>query len=100
MYEKIFQQTHFIDGQELSIKQTSQSPHETGSFSEPLPLFSDSRTIVVRGFQQPIHKDALDLYFTNELKSGGGPIDRIVMKEKEIFIVFSDQASMYVIYKL
>ena len=52
-------------------------------------------TVVVRGFQQPVHEDKLELYFTNEAKSGGGPIDEIVIKEKEAFIVFTDQASRF-----
>ena len=93
MHEKILESKHVIDGQELSLKQIVQSPPATEPVTEQLPpLISDSGTIVIRGFQQPIHKDMLDLYFTHEAKSGGGPIDEIVIKEKEAFIVFTDQA--------
>ena len=49
-------------------------------------------TVVVRGFQQPISQEMIELYFTNSSKSGGGDISNIVMKEKEIFIVFTNQA--------
>ena len=94
MHEKILESKHVINGEELPLKQIIQSPTATESVTELLsPLISDSGTIVIRGFQQPVHKDKLDLYFTHEAKSGGGPIDEIVIKKKEAFIVFSDQAS-------
>ena len=63
----------------------------------PLPMINDGGTVVVRGFQQPMHESMLDLYFINELKSGGGPIDRIVMKEKVIFVMFADQESRFIL---
>lgn len=90
VYEKIFQSKHVIDEQDLSIKEL---PPAIESSIEPFSMVNDGGTVVVRGFQQPVHESMLDLYFTNELKSGGGPIDRIVMKEKEIFVVFTDQES-------
>ena len=100
MHEKILESKHVIDGEELSLKPIVQSPPETDH--EPVaellpPLISDSGTVVVRRFQQPIHKDMLELYFTHEAKSGGGSIDEIVIKEKEAFIVFTDQASKLII---
>ena len=49
-------------------------------------------TVAVRGFQQPISQEMMELYFTNASKSGGGDISDIVMKEKEIFIMFTNQA--------
>ena len=95
MNEKILGSKHVIDGEELFLKQIVQLPPATEPVTELLPpLISDSGTVVVRGlFQQPVHKDWLDLYFTHEAKSGGGPIDEIVIKEKEAFVVFTDQAS-------
>ena len=96
MHEKILESKHVIDEEELSLRQIVQSPPATEPVTELLPpLISDSGTVVVRGFQQPVHKDKLELYFTNETKSGGGPIDEIVIKEKEAFIVFTDQASRF-----
>ena len=86
---------HVIDGQELTLRQIVPSPAD--SFTELPPLISGSGTVIVRGFQQEMHKDMLELYFTHEAKSGGGPIDKIVMKEKEAFIVFTDQASRVII---
>ena len=82
------------DDKELSLKQVVPLPSAIGSFTEIPPLINDSGTVVVRGFQQEVHKDMLELYFTHERKSGGGPIDKIVTKEKEAYVVFSDQASM------
>ena len=94
MQEKILELKHVIDGEELALNQIVQSPPATEPVAELLPpLISDSGTVVVRGFQQPIYKDMLELYFTNEAKSGGGPIDDIVIKEKEAFVVFTDQTS-------
>ena len=93
---------HVIDGQELSLKQIVQSPPTTESFTELPLLVNDGGTIVIR-FQQLIHEDMIKQYFTNETLSGGGPIERIVMKEIEAFIVFTDQASKFIIesmYKL
>jgi len=84
---------HVIDDQELFLKQVVPSPPPTESFSELPPLINDGDTIVVRGFEQPLSKGILNLYFTNEVISGGGPINRIVTKEKEAFIVFTDQSS-------
>ena len=72
-------------------------PPATESYIKPLTMINDGGTVVVRGFQQPMHESMLDLYFTNELKSGGGPIDRIVMKEKEIFVMFTDQESRFIL---
>ena len=96
MHEKILESKHVIDEEELSLRQIVQSPPATEPVTELLPpLISDSGTVVVRGFQQPVHKDELELYFTNEAKSGGGSIDEIVIKEKEAFIVFTDQASRF-----
>jgi len=62
-----------------------------------LPLVS-SGTIVVRGFQYPISKEMMELYFTNSLTSGGGNITDIVMDvmtTKEVFIVFADHKGLY-----
>ena len=81
---------HVIDCEKLSFKHIVQSPPVTELLP---PLISDSGTVVVRGFQQPVHEYMLDLYFTHEAKSGGGPIDQIEIKEREAFIVFTDQAS-------
>ena len=102
MHEKILEMKHVIDDQELSLKQIVQSPPTTESFTELPLLVNDSGTVVIR-FQQLIHEDMIKQYFTNESLSGGGPIDKIVMKEKEAFIVFTDQASKFIIesmYKL
>ena len=94
MHKKILESKHIIDGEELSLNQIAPA---TEPVTELLPpLISDSGTVVVRGFQQPIHKEVLELYFTHEAKSGGGPIDEIVIKEKEVFIVFTDQASKFI----
>ena len=96
MHEKILESKHVIDDEELYLRRIVQSPPATEPVTElQPPLISDSGTIVVRGFQQPVHKDWLDLYFTNEAKSGGGPIDEIVIIEEEAFIVFTDQASRF-----
>jgi len=62
-----------------------------------LPLVSGG-TIVVRGFQHPISKEMMELYFTNSLTSGGGDITDIVidvMTTKEVFIVFDDHKGLY-----
>ena len=106
MHERILGSKHVIGGEELFLKKIVQSPPAAEPVTELLPpLIGDSRTVVVRGFQQPVHKDWLDLYFTHEVKSGGGPIDEIMIKEKEAFIVFTDQASKlyfneeYVMYR-
>ena len=97
MHKKILESNHIIDGEELSLNQIVQSPPATEPVTELMPpLISDSGTVVVRGFQQPIHKEVLELYFTHEAKSGGGPIDEIVIKEKEAFIGFTDQASKFI----
>ena len=93
MLEKILEMKHVIDDQELTLRQIVSSPPATDLFTELPPLTNDSGTVVVRGFQQEVHKDVLELYFTHEPLSGGGPIDKIVMNEKEAFIVFTDQAS-------
>ena len=55
-------------------------------------------TIVVRGFQHPISKEMIELYFTNPLMSGGGDIiDTMidVMTTKEVFIVFADHKGWF-----
>jgi len=82
---------HVIDGQDLSLKKVKQPP--VPETTTP-PLVTDGGTIVVRGFQHPISQEMMDLYFTNPLKSGGGEITKIVMREKEVYIVFTDQSSM------
>ena len=86
---------HVIDDEELTLKAIIPSPPATDSFIEPPPLIDDGGTVVVRGFQQELSKDMLDLYFTHKAKSGGGPVDNIVIKDKEAFIVFTDQASKH-----
>ena len=92
--DKILEMKHVIDDQELTLTLIVPSPPATDSlFTELPPLISDSGTVVVRGLQQEIHKDVLELYFTHEAISGGGPIDKIVIKEKDIFIVFTDRTS-------
>ena len=96
MQEALFQMKHVVDGQELSLELVKQPP-----VPEPpvtLPLVTDGHTVVVRGFQQLIHKDMMDLYFTNPAKSGGGDITDIVMREKEVFIVFTDQTGMIFVF--
>jgi len=58
-----------------------------------LPVNNGGGTIVVRGFQHPISKEMMELYFTNSQTSGGGDITDImidVMTTKEVFIVFAD----------
>ena len=90
--DKILEMKHVIDDQELTLKPLP--PGTDSLFTELPPLISDSETVVVRGFQEEIHEDMLDLYFTHEAMSGGGPIDKIVIKEKEAFIVFTDRTSM------
>ena len=85
---------HVIDSHELTLRRIAPSLPATDFSTELPPLINDSGTIVVRGFQQEVHKDMLELYFTHEKMSGGGPIDKIVTKEKEAYVVFSDQASM------
>ena len=52
-----------------------------------------SCTVVVRGFQQPLGQEMIELYFTNTSKSGGGEITDFVMREKEVYVVFTDHAS-------
>ena len=97
----ILETKHIIDGEELFLKQIVQSAPTTESFTELPPLINDggagqvavSRTVVVSGFQHPIHEYILELYFTNETKSGGGPVDKIMTKEKEVYITFTDQTS-------
>ena len=77
--------------EELSPKQVAPLPSATDSFTEIAPFINDSKTVVVRGFQQTVYEDMLELYFTHEAMSGGGPIDKIVIKEA--FIVFTNPTS-------
>jgi len=90
--EALLQMKHVIDGVDLSLEQVLQPP--VPETTPTLPLVSDGGTIVVRGFQHPIHQEMVDLYFTNASKSGGGEITDIVMREKEVYIVFTDQAGI------
>jgi len=75
------------------------------SIFEPLaglPVTSGG-TIVVRGFQHPISKEMMELYFMNPLASGGGDITDIVidvMTTKEVFIVFADHKGLDYYYVL
>jgi len=92
--ETALQMKHFIGGQELSLEQVKQLP--VPETTATLPLITDAGTIVVRGFQQPISKGIVELYFTNTSKSGGGEIANILIREKEMFIVFTDQTGMIV----
>ena len=86
---------HVIDGQELTLRRIVPSPPATEFSTELPPLINDdSGAVVVRGFQQEVRKGVLELYFTHEVLSGGGPIDKIMIKEKEAYIVFTDKASM------
>jgi len=84
---------HFIGGQELSLEQVKQLPVPESTAT--LPVVNDNGTIVVRGFQQPINKEIMELYFTNTSKSGGGKIADIVIREKEVFIVFTNRTGIY-----
>ena len=86
---------HVIDDEELILREIVPSPPATDSFIEPLPLIDDSGTIVVRGFQQELREEMLELYFTDKARSGGGPVDNIMIKDKEAFVVFTDQASKH-----
>ena len=86
---------HVIDGEEVTVKEIIPLPPATDSFTEMPPLSDDSGTIVVRGFTQTVSKEMLELYFTHEAKSGGGPVDNIVIKEKEAFVMFTNQASRH-----
>ena len=83
---------HVVDGQELSLHQVKQLP--VPETTATLPPITDGGMVVVRGFQQPISQDMMELYFTNTSKSGGGDVADIVMREKEVFILFTDQAGM------
>ena len=84
----------FTGDEELSSKQVAPLPSATRSFTGTPPFINDNNGVVVRGFQQTMHEDVLELYFTHEAMSGGGPIDKIMIKEKEAYIVFTDKASM------
>ena len=86
---------HVIDGEEVTVKEIIPLPPATDSFTEMPPLSDDSGTIVVRGFTKTVSKEMLEVYFTHEAKSGGGPVDNIVIKEKEAFVMFTNQASRH-----
>ena len=83
---------HVIDGHELSLKQVKQP--QVPDIAATLPLVTGGGTIVVRGYQHPISQEMIDLYFTNASKSGGGEIADIVMREEEVYIVFTEQTGM------
>ena len=96
MLKRLLETKHVIDDEELILREIIPSPPPTDSFTELPPLVDNGGTVVVRGFHQTISKEMLELYFTHEAKSGGGPVDDIVIKGKEAFVVFTDQASMHI----
>ena len=94
MQESVLQMKHVIDGHELSLKQVKQP--QVPDITATLPLVTGGGTVVVRGYQHPISQEMIDLYFTNASKSGGGKIANIVIREKEVYIVFTEQTGMIV----
>ena len=79
--------THTIDDNKVTLKQLDAIPQ---GYTE------DIYTIVVRGDVKGVGEEALELFFTNPKKCGGGEIVSIkIESDTEAFITFQDSAGMY-----
>ena len=52
-------------------------------------------TVLVNGEVESVGQEALELYFTNKKRCGGGEILSIVLKNNQATIVFCDPSGMY-----
>ena len=79
--------THTIDDNKVTLKQLDAIPQ---GYTE------DIYTIVVRGDVKGVGEEALELFFTNPKKCGGGEIVSIkIESDTEAFITFQDSVGMY-----
>ena len=87
----LLQMPHTIDGKQVTLKQLDVIP--PGYNSE------DIDTIVVRGDVKAVGEEALELFFTNKRRCGGGEIVSIkIESDSEAFITFQDPDGMYCTY--
>jgi len=78
--------THTIDDNKVTLQQLDTIPQ---GYTE------DIDTIVVRGDVKGVGEEALELFFTNPKKCGGGEIVNIKIEgDTEAFITFQDSAGM------
>ncbi|KAK3606054.1 hypothetical protein CHS0354_006399, partial [Potamilus streckersoni] len=82
-----------IQGKQLKIeiyKEVDESEKVVGDDDEHNDL--PKTTVEVRGFSQDTSADALEMYFENTKRSGGGPIRNIEWKDEVALITFESEA--------
>ncbi|KAL3863200.1 hypothetical protein ACJMK2_004966 [Sinanodonta woodiana] len=82
-----------IQGQQLKIKvykELDESEKVVEEEDEHVDL--PKTTVEVSGFSQDTSTDALEMYFENNKRSGGGPIRNIDWKDKVAMITFESEA--------
>ena len=79
---------HMIFGQQVEVHLVVSEP-ATGE--QLHPETSANNTLLVRGLDPQYHDEAvLDLYFSNQAKSGGGDIVEIILKGTEAYITYAE----------
>ena len=82
----LLQVAHITDSTKVIVKQLDAVP----------PVYT-SEVILVRGDIKEVGEEALELFFTNNKKCGGGEIvDIKIENDNEVIITFQDPAGMYV----
>ena len=77
-----------IFGQQVEVQLVVSEP-ATGE--QLHPETSGNNTLLVKGLDPQYHNEAvLDLYFSNQAKSGGGDIAEIILKGTEAYITYTE----------
>ena len=78
---------YMIYGQQEEVQLVMSEP----AMGEQLhPVTSADNTLLVKGLNSQYHAEiALDLYFSNQAKSGGGDIVEIMLKDTEAYITYA-----------
>ena len=79
---------HVISDQQVEVQLVVSEP-ATGEQLHPV-IFADN-TLLVKGLNPQYHTEvALDLYFSNQAKCGGGDIVEIILKGTEAYITYAE----------